>query len=193
MAPRTKVEIEYPAVTTRKWKPPAMHLPHDPLKKQVFLNKPIYPKKYNKFKWSSTLKQVWHRYVQLTSGIFILRGNYNQQCIKYVRANRGKQQAASCLACIGIMQCCPPEQWTEYTIDRILDLGDRIYTDSVNRKRATTCCCISEVSSNFFSNGDVCVNGFLLIHYDFKIENEKLYNRLPRLFVTVQKICLDKK
>lgn len=135
---------------TTKWAPPAKDLPHDPKRKKSFHRKPIYPKKFVKLH-PSLLKQIWHRYDAITPSMFILRGHYNQQCIKYGKQSRGHQHAASCIACIGFIQCCTPDKWNEYTIDRILDLGDKIYVTSLNMKK-TGCCCLTEVSHKSYKH-----------------------------------------
>lgn len=150
MAPyKKKIVINYPPVTTRRWRPPARDLPHvaTPFKRKVFLRRPIYPQKNVYLVPRKDLAKKWKKYIFLLgTNIVILRGTTNQNSLKYTFYHRGKQGACSCLAAIGVLQCCECPNWTKWTIDKILDIGDRIFTDSCKNNPNKQCESIPEVS-----------------------------------------------
>lgn len=146
MGPKPKVEIDYPPLTLRKWKPPALHLPHDPLKKKKFLRKPIYPIKMARHKYPTLVGKIWHRYKMPNPGMCVLRGHFNQSTKKYLMRDRGKQQSASCVAIIGLMQVWPPDRWNEHALDTILQLGERMYRYSCHINQLKSINCIYDVS-----------------------------------------------
>lgn len=133
-----KVQIEYPPVPLRKWKPP--HKPHhaDPQNRKEMSRKPEFP--HSEKLHPSTLDKVWHKYKMISKRCAVLYGSHAQSDLKFPVKVRGKQGPANCFVAIGFSKCKEMQNWEEKSLNLILDIGNKLYHQSVRLNKATCTC-----------------------------------------------------
>lgn len=133
-----KVEIEYPPVPLRKWKPP--HKPHhaDPQNRKEMSRKPEFP--HSEKLHPSTLDKVWHKYKMISKRCAVLYGSHAQSDLKFPVKVRGKQGPANCFVAIGFSKCKEMQNWEEKSLNLILDIGNKLYHQSIRLNKASCTC-----------------------------------------------------
>ncbi|XP_022903715.2 uncharacterized protein [Onthophagus taurus] len=122
----TRPKIDYPPLTTKKWIPP------DKRKKKK--REPAYkkPSTINVKLERSSLKKVWHGFEYIESKkIYLMVGHWSQFYKKYGFKTCGFQGAANCIVACAFAQMFDIIKWTPYTLDKILDVGDKLHEDSI--------------------------------------------------------------
>ncbi|XP_028139261.2 uncharacterized protein LOC114333567 isoform X2 [Diabrotica virgifera virgifera] len=124
---RRVVKIDYPPLTTRKWIPPEER-PKRRKKPPAY----IKPEGIDQKLQVSSLRKIWHQFVYYDK-TGILLGHYGQTGKKYLDKTRGLQGSCNCAVACVFAYLFPMDTWNSSTIDRMLDIGDNLYTKSVQQ------------------------------------------------------------
>ncbi|XP_017785371.1 PREDICTED: uncharacterized protein LOC108568673 [Nicrophorus vespilloides] len=120
---RPKVEIVYPPLTTKTWIPP------DQRKRKKRKPKWVKPPELTLKLDVSNLKKIWHAY-RLIAGCGVLYGHYGQTHCKFLYTTNGLQGPANCVIAILFSKISKCPHWDAYTLDEILNVGDRYFAES---------------------------------------------------------------
>ncbi|GJQ78158.1 hypothetical protein Trydic_g2490 [Trypoxylus dichotomus] len=69
-------------------------------------------------------------FTEVTDTIAILRASSSQEDPKY-KINRGKQTVPNSIVALGMSQVYPTAHWTKDIIDEVLNIGDKLYSESM--------------------------------------------------------------
>ncbi|XP_060534309.1 uncharacterized protein LOC132706789 [Cylas formicarius] len=81
---------------------------------------------------TSLAKQTLNNYTRLKDNVAILQSWTSENADKY-GARIGKQSVPMCLVAIGFNRLKPSKQWTKYDLDLILDRGDALYIETMEK------------------------------------------------------------
>ncbi|XP_023310426.1 uncharacterized protein LOC111691585 [Anoplophora glabripennis] len=125
---KPKPVIEYPPVPTKKWIPPDQRAkkkrPPHPYTKPAGVTQKLA---------ISSLKKVWNQF-NVYGNTAVLTGHYSQTYKKYSFKTNGYQGACNCAVACTFAYIYKMHTWTCYCLDKILDLGDELYTKSTQQE-----------------------------------------------------------
>lgn len=137
--------IEYPPVPTRKWIPPDQR-PRKP-------RKPAYvkPEGITQKLKISNLSKVWHQF-RIYDSMAILSGHFSQSHKRFNMKTRGLQGPCNCYVAVAFSKIYKMEQWNEYMVDKILEVGDQLYLSSLQhlKNKCKVEILIPEVHNSFY-------------------------------------------
>lgn len=121
---KSKPKIDYPPLTTRKWIPPYLRKRKKPGPKY------IKPDGISQKLDPSSLLKVWHEFL-IIDDYAILSGHYSQYHKKYGFLTNGYQGPCNVVVAIAVELLLSMKEWDEYILDKILDLGNALYSESM--------------------------------------------------------------
>ncbi|XP_074039685.1 uncharacterized protein [Leptinotarsa decemlineata] len=75
----------------------------------------------------------WYNFKGILQDVWILRGTISQNDKKFGNDSRNLQSPATCLVVLAMKELQPLKEWSSATVDKVLDLGDQFYMESVEK------------------------------------------------------------